>query len=579
MQPVSLWRSLRFRLIASVVLIEIVMLSLLVWSNMGLLQQSYADRLKETADNLLRQVATTSGGYLIAVDYASLDEYLRNIAAHDELDYLAVFDRDQRPVVTLGDMPEMPWPALDYQPLYVSDNVFDIYTSILIGDQHLGQVRMGFSLTQMKAAIKAARVNSIAIAVTEITLTILATVFIGLHLTRRLGRLASAAQQVGAGDFSAKVATEVDDEVGKTAAAFNHMVAEVSERTQSLQSLIARERVIEETSIDGMLTYGDDLKILSQNPAITSLFGYAEHELIGQSVTCLLGDDDQTGERWRKPATARTELTGQRKDSSGFPLELYIGKVDIDDKPLYAATLHDITERKQRERECMTLLEGNRFLVHKSLAVQEEERRYLARELHDELGQCLTAIQADAKIIHDLSPDRDIHIKASSQAVLTLSARIYDVVHSMMQRLRPAVLDDLGLVAAIEEEVEAWQQRYKSVDLSFSAYGNLSMLNEAINISIYRIVQEALTNISKHSDATRVTIEIARARYDETTCLRLKIEDNGAGMRPGLRHRGLGLLGMRERIEALNGNFAIRTAPGEGLCLQARVPLPADEVA
>lgn len=570
--PVSLWRSLRVRLIAGVVLIEIVMLSLLVWSNMGLLQQSYADRLKETADNLLRQVATTAGGYLIAVDYASLEEYLHNIAAHDELSYLAVFDRDQRPVVTLGDMPNTPWPVRDTQPLQVSDNIFDITAPVLIGNQVLGQVRIGFSLAQMQAAIQAARVNSVAIAMTEITLTILATVFIGLHLTRRLGRLANAAQQVGAGDFSAKVATEIDDEVGKTAAAFNRMVAEISERTQRLQNLLARERVVEETSIDGMLTYGNDLKILSQNPAITSLFGYTGHELIGRSVTCLLSNDSLADSRWQQPLSTRTEVTGLRRDTSEFPLELYIGQVNIDTKPLYAATLHDITERKQREHECTTLLEGNRFLVHKSLAVQEEERRYLARELHDELGQCLTAIQADAQIIHDLSPTGDNRLKISAQAILDLSARIYDVVHSMMQRLRPVILDDLGLIAAVEEETEAWQQRYKDVELHFSTHNDLPVLGEAANISIYRIVQEALTNISKHSGATRVNIELARQEDEGTICLLLKIADNGCGMQPGQHHRGLGLLGMRERIEALGGRFALHTALGEGLSLQIVVP-------
>ncbi len=577
--PVSPWRSLRVRLISSVVIIEIVMLSLLVWSNIGLLQQAYADRLRDSADSMLKQVATTTGGYLIAIDYASLEEYLRNIADNDELSYLAIFDRDERSVVKLGDMPDTPWPVLDEHPLQVSDGIFDVAAPILIGDQLLGQVRMGLSLTQMNAAIHTARVNSVAIAGTEITLTILATVFIGLRLTRRLGRLANAAQQVGAGDYTTTVATEIDDEVGKTAAAFNHMVSEVSERTRRMQNLLARERVIEETSIDGMVTYGDDLIILSQNPAITSLFGYAGRALIGQPVTCLLSDKNWKGSHWKQPTPTRTELTGLRKDNSEFPLELFIGHVDFDGKPLYAATLHDISERKLKERECMTLLEGNRFLIHKSLAVQEEERRYLARELHDELGQCLTAIQADARIIHDRSGDADNHLRASAQAILTLSSRIYDVVHSMMQRLRPGVLDDLGLIAAIEEEVNAWQQRHKTVDLQFNVGGDVSALEETINISVYRIVQEALTNISKHSEATRVTIELAKQECDDTACLLLKIEDNGGGMDPGQRNRGLGLLGMRERIEAINGSFSIHSEPGKGLRLLARVPLPEYEAA
>ena len=136
-----------------------------------------------------------------------------------------------------------------------------------------------------------------------------------------------------------------------------------------------------------------------------------------------------------------------------------------------------------------------------------------------------------------------------------------------------------GLIAAIEEEVNAWQQRHKTVDLQFNVGGDVSALEETINISVYRIVQEALTNISKHSEATRVTIELAKQECDDTACLLLKIEDNGGGMDPGQRNRGLGLLGMRERIEAINGSFSIHSEPGKGLRLLARVPLPEYEAA
>lgn len=568
---VSPLRSLRVRLIVSVVVIEVVMLSLLVWSNLGVIQQAHADRLWDTATSMLEQIATTSGGYLVEVDYATLEEYLQNIAQHDELDYLVVLDRDQRPIVTLGQAPRPPWPDTETEPLEVSDGVLDVSGDIRIGGQLMGEVRLGFSLAQMEKAIDAARLRSIAIAITEITLTILATVFIGVHLTRRLGRLANAAHRVGSGDYSVSVDAEIRDEVGMTAMAFNRMVEEVSRRTRHLQEALARERVIEATAIDGMVTYGAAGTILSVNPAMESLFGYSEQELVGQPVAMLLEAVD--AETWEKPTGSRIEATGVRKDGHCFPLELYIGHVDINGEALYAATLHDITERKRAERECMTLLEGNRFLIHKSLAVQEEERRNLARELHDELGQCMTAIQADAENIRDLSASSNTRIETSASAILSVSARIYDVVHSMMQRLRPSVLDDLGLVAALEEEISAWQARHPDIDFSFTNAGDLSALGEAINISIYRIVQESLTNISKHADAGRVSIRMAVQQQDGKPCVVLAIEDNGRGMDPALRSRGLGLIGMRERIQALHGSLDIQSSPGKGLRIDAVIPL------
>jgi PAS domain S-box-containing protein len=568
---VSPFRSLRVRLIVGVVLIEIVMLSLLVWSNLAVIRQAHGDRLRDTANSILEQIITTTGSYLVEVDYAALDEYLRNIANHDELTYLVVLNRDQRPVVSLGTLPVRQWPETESDPLSVTDGTLDMDGEIRIGGKLMGQVKLGFSLELMQQSIEAAKLRSVAIAGTEITLTIILTVFLGVRLTRRIGQLASAAQRVGAGDYSVEVEAGTPDEVGMTARAFNRMVTEVSRRTRRLQETLARERVIEETAIDGMVTYDARCRILSANPAMTQLFGYSENALIGQLTTCLLEGTDQAD--WTMVTGTRREATGLRKDGSRFPLEWYVGKVDIEGEALFAATLHDITERKQAEQECMTLLEGNRFLIHKSLAVQEEERRNLARELHDELGQCTTAIQADAEIIHELSQQRDTKIETSAAAILNVSARIYDVVHSMMQRLRPSVLDDLGLVAALQEEIDAWCNRHPRVNCQFTISGELSALGEAINITVYRIVQESLTNIARHADASEVMIHLSYTENGESPHLLLSISDNGKGTEPDMRGRGLGLIGMRERIEALGGVFTIRSAPGEGMTIEASIPV------
>ncbi|TCK18346.1 hypothetical protein DFR30_1624 [Thiogranum longum] len=568
---VSPFRSLRVRLIVGVVMIEIVMLSLLVWSNLAVIRQAHGDRLRDTANSILEQITTTTGSYLVEVDYAALEEYLHNIAKQDELTYLAVLDRDQRPVVSLGTLPDKPWPKTETDPLAVEDGTFDVAGDIFIGGKPMGHVRLGFSLDRMEQSIEQAKIRSVIIAGTEITLTIILTVFFGIRLTRRIGKLASAAQRVGAGDYSVKLDTGQADEVGMTARAFNRMVTEISRRTRRLQETLARERVIEETAIDGMITYDSQCCILSANPAMTTLFGYPEATLVGHLTTVLLEHADQA--EWKNATGSRREAGGRRKDGSCFPLEWYVGKVDINGEPLFAATLHDITERKQAEQECMTLLEGNRFLIHKSLAVQEEERRNLARELHDELGQCTTAIQADAEIIHELSRQRDSKIETSAAAILNVSARIYDVVHSMMQRLRPSVLDDLGLVAALEEEVEAWRNRHADVNCRFITSGDLSSLGEAINITVYRIVQESLTNVARHAEASEVVIRLTCVMDTAPPHLLLSISDNGKGTGPDTRGRGLGLIGMRERVEALDGCLTIHSGPGEGMTIEASIPV------
>ena len=161
----------------------------------------------------------------------------------------------------------------------------------------------------------------------------------------------------------------------------------------------------------------------------------------------------------------------------------------------------EVVERRKAEKEARCLLDEKRFLAQKCMQVQEDERQRLARELHDELGQCITAIQADAETIEELSKNCDARLLTSARAIWGVSSRIYEVVHSMMQRLRPSTLDDVGLTETLKEEVRRWQARQPGMTYRLSFSANLDSLDEMVNITIYRIVQECLTNIEKHANA------------------------------------------------------------------------------
>jgi signal transduction histidine kinase len=457
---IPLLHSLRFRLIASVVTIEIIMLSLLVWNNISIIHTTHTDRLRDTATSMIQQIANTSGRHMIAVDYATLEDYLSNIIHYKELSYIVIVDRDDNAVIALGTVTPEARAVIDSHPAKVDDGIFDIAENIQVAGQPMGQVIMGFSLSLMDDAIHESRNRGITIAMIEIILTIIVTVLIGLGLTRRLSVLSNAAAEVEAGNYSVSVPTETDDEVGKTAIAFNRMVTEVSNRTQLLENEEARSR---------------------------------------------------------------------------------------------------------------RLLDENRTLIHTSLEVQEEERKHLARELHDEMGQCLTAIQADAELIRDISRDGDKRIETSANAIMDVSSRVYDVVHSMMHRLRPSILDNLGLVEALKEEVEAWKNRNTGTSYDFKYSGDLSNLGENTNIKLYRIVQECLTNITKYASADSVKIELHN--IDEK--LLLKVIDNGVGFDKHSSTSGLGLIGIRERVTSLGGSLMIDTAQNKGVSITIIVPATA----
>ena len=211
----SLFHSLRFRLIGSVVTIEIIMLSLLVWNNISIIHATHTDRLRDTATSMIQQIANTSGNHMVAVDYATLEGYLSNIINYKELSYIIIVDQDDNTVIALGTaIPEVK-PEIDIHPAQVNDGVFDITENIQVADQPMGRILMGFSLSLMDDAISKSRNRGITIALIEIILTIFVTIFIGLGLTRRLGILSKAAAEVEAGNYSVCVPTEANDEVGK----------------------------------------------------------------------------------------------------------------------------------------------------------------------------------------------------------------------------------------------------------------------------------------------------------------------------------------------------------------------------
>lgn len=223
--------------------------------------------------------------------------------------------------------------------------------------------------------------------------------------------------------------------------------------------------------------------------------------------------------------------------------------------------------------------EENRFLTQRSLAIQENERRNLAYELHDELGQSITAIKAVAVSIEQQSSDNRGSIADSAEAIKKVSNRMYDVARNMMRRLRPPILDELGLITALQDMIDDWNTLHQDTFCCFSFEGTLNDLGEEISISLYRIVQESLTNTVKHAHASNVDIKISLLDSPEGTemsngkCVELVIEDNGMGFDIKTTRRGLGLLGMRERAEALNGTFSLISEPGNGVRIRIVIPL------
>lgn len=226
---------------------------------------------------------------------------------------------------------------------------------------------------------------------------------------------------------------------------------------------------------------------------------------------------------------------------------------------------NDMAEALERSRN------ENRELTQRSLAIQENERRHLAQELHDELGQSISAIKAVAVSIGKGQGERD-SVERAASTITDIASHVYGVVTGLIRRLRPLRLDEFGLVPSLEELVDSWNAHHPDSFCRLSVSGRFDSLSEASEINLYRIVQESLTNVAKHSGASEVRISLIEENDGLGERIRLEIVDDGVGFDPQRTRRGLGLLGLRERTEALGASLVLDTAAGRGVAIRIDMP-------
>jgi signal transduction histidine kinase len=228
----------------------------------------------------------------------------------------------------------------------------------------------------------------------------------------------------------------------------------------------------------------------------------------------------------------------------------------------------EIVKHTESEKERLQLL---RRLV----TAQEEERRRISRELHDQTGQHLSALLLGLKTLNKSAGNGSESLNKGLLQLQRLTERLVDDAHHLAWELRPVALDDLGLEMAISNYVDKWSER-NSISLDFHSSLDKRRLSPPVEIAVYRIVQEALTNVLKHAQASRVSVML-EYRNDELLVI---VEDNGRGFQPEVpltvnERGGLGLVGIRERVALVSGKFNIESEPGSGATLVIRIPAPA----
>lgn len=237
-----------------------------------------------------------------------------------------------------------------------------------------------------------------------------------------------------------------------------------------------------------------------------------------------------------------------------------------------AQSVQDSVEARRQAREAAQALAENRELTQWIQARIEHERGTIARELHDELGQQVTAIKSLALVIAKRSEGQDPASMQSARLVMDCADKIYDGMHRMVGRLRPIALDQFGLSDALQDLLADWRLQQPAVQFDLILEGGLDALSDAQSTAVYRVVQEAVSNALRHAKAERIAVHVSADPI--VGRLTVQVQDDGVGRIEAFRqHDRFGLLGMRERAQALGGDLRLRQIEPQGVCVEFEIPL------
>ena len=353
------------------------------------------------------------------------------------------------------------------------------------------------------------------------------------------------------------------------------------EQVYTLKDADHSYRVILEGLNEAALTLTGDGTILYCNSRFSEMTKTPSKRLLGSTVERIIKPAErklfEMALRQSSTGPTRREFTIRAADRSFVPVLFSIKNMTLEGMDAYCVAVTDITERKRTEDALQMserhyrelFLEGQRMqgelqrLSREILRVQEEERTRISREIHDEIGQALTAISLNLTRLK--TNGKPSEVKRKIRSVQSIVVKTSEFIHNMSRQIHPAMLEDLGLFPALRSYVRDFQENTgMQVTLKFLGTSERATIEQ--KSALYRIVQESLTNVLKHSGTRSATVMIRKSPLG----LRLNVMDNGKGFdttgTPGTngKRQGLGLVGMRERARAVGASLKVVSQPGKG---------------
>ena len=375
--------------------------------------------------------------------------------------------------------------------------------------------------------------------------------------------------------------SRVEERTAALARAAELLKLELAERRHVEESLRLSEerfRSVAQTAGDAIITIDSRGKIVFWNHAAEGIFGYSADEAMGKALTFIMPKRFRAG---HKTGLEKLVLTGQsgiigrtldrvgrRKDGTEFPVELSLATWKTQEGLFFTGIIRDVTRRRRAEQEI-------RHLSRQLIGAIEEERKRLARDLHDEFGQALTTLHFGVEALSNALPEELTELKSRCDESITLIQELGEDIRNISSELRPGMLDHLGLVPTLKWYIADFAKRMGGLRVDFRTVGIKERPSPEIEIVLYRILQEALNNIAKHSEAKQVSVLLTYS-HPNLICT---IKDDGVGFEQtegmvpfGSGKQGIGLLGMRERVGSVGGTIDIRSRSAQGTMIRVELP-------
>jgi len=454
----------------------------------------------------------------------------------------------------------------------------DIFAPIQVAEVRLGTVRLGYSHMAIEKEIAQARHQIFIIGLLTTMIGGVVAYFLAVFISSPIKRITDATEKVADGNLDIFLTIKRGDEIGTLANSFNKMAEDLRRTTVSKDYV---DNIIGSMN-DTLVVVDLDAKIRSVNRATCELLEYKEDELVGRDINLIVPQEEEifkgTGfQRLLSEATVvNHELDYVTRSGKRIPTLFSAAVLKNKEGEIVgaAAIARNVTERRRAEEALRESERHLRFLSSQLLTAQERERRRLSIELHDELGQALMVFKLKLRSIQEGLRTDQVSLKGDCDEVIDYINEVTENVRRLSRDLSPSILDDLGLSAAIRWLVDS-STKHGNIESSLDMTDLDNLFSQEGQITVYRIIQECLTNVAKHAQATYVSIVIRK--QDGRVFFRVKDDGKGFdvkevfGKDPG--KKGLGLAAMYERARMLGGSLDIWSQEGAGTKITFTVSL------